>query len=256
MKKQLLTLLLSTITFISVAQTATNFTANDCNGTSHNLFTELNSGKVIVLCWVMPCASCVGPSLTTNNVVGSYTVSNPNRVFMYLCDDYANTNCSSLSSWANSNGISNALRFSNASINMNDYGTTGMPMIVVLGGANHTVFYTATNSVNATALQSAINSALNATGLQEENSNTSMLNIFPNPANNNAEINFTLKKPSPVNIELYTLEGKMIQKILTGNQSAGENKIQFSTNNYPAGMYLVKLSDALESKFINLSIVH
>lgn len=41
--------------FMAFGQTtATDFTVNDCGGTSHNLFTELDAGKVIVLCWPMP----------------------------------------------------------------------------------------------------------------------------------------------------------------------------------------------------------
>ena len=39
------------------AQTATDFTANDCAGTSHHLFAELDAGKIIVAAFVMPCGS-------------------------------------------------------------------------------------------------------------------------------------------------------------------------------------------------------
>ena len=40
--------------FIAFGQTAVNFTGNDCAGTSHTLFTELDAGKVIVVTFVMP----------------------------------------------------------------------------------------------------------------------------------------------------------------------------------------------------------
>ena len=126
-------LLFSLLQTIAFAQTATDFTANDCDGTSHNLFTELNSGKVIVICWVMPCSACKGPALTTQNVVNSYLTSHPHTVYMYMCDDYANTTCTSLDSWRNNNGITSATLFSDAAINMADYGGNGMPKIVVIG---------------------------------------------------------------------------------------------------------------------------
>src|SRR5207249_4420212 len=103
MKKSLLTLLSAIFIGVNVfAQTAPDFTALDCNGVSHNLYTELNSGKVIVLNWVMPCSACVGPSLTAYNVVKSYASSN---VLHYLIDDAGNTSCTSLSSWATGAGI-------------------------------------------------------------------------------------------------------------------------------------------------------
>ena len=176
MKNYLLTLILAGVTSVSVAQTAVNFTCNDCAATSHDLYTELNAGKVIVLCWVMPCGACTGPALTTYNVVQSYQANNPNTVFMYLCDDYGNTTCASLNSWANNIGVTNTIRFSNSAIDMMDYGSTGMPKIVVVGGSNHTVYYNSNNTVDATNLQNAINSALLATGINEPGSSISTLN--------------------------------------------------------------------------------
>src|SRR6185436_8668613 len=132
MKKSVLLTALCMMHFAPFAQTAVDFTANDCDGNSHNLFSELNSGKVIVLCWVMPCGACTGPSLTTLNVVNSYSATNPNTVFMYIVDDYANTSCTSLDSWRNHEGLGSAKSFSNASINMADYGAAGMPKVVVI----------------------------------------------------------------------------------------------------------------------------
>jgi len=254
MKKQLLTLILLAITSLSMAQTATDFTANDCNGNSHNLFTELNSGKVIVLCWVMPCASCTGPTLTTYNVVQSFQSSNPNKVFMYTCDDFANTNCTSLNSWANGIGVmqqSWSLRFSNAAINMTHYGSPGMPKIVVLG-PNHAVFYNSNNTVNATNLQNAINNALTTTGLNENNLPASSLTVLPNPAQNETKIKLNLLNNADVILECYNLEVKKVQEIFSGNLNKGEHTISVNLEPFTNGMYLIKFSDGKQSQFINL----
>lgn len=254
MKKQLLTLILFAITSLGMAQTATDFTANDCNGNSHNLFTELNSGKVIVLCWVMPCASCTGPTLTTYNVVQSFQASNPNKVFMYTCDDFANTNCTSLNSWANGIGVmqqSWSLRFSNAAINMTHYGSPGMPKIVVLG-PNHAVFYNSNNTVNATNLQNAINNALATTGLNESNLPASSLSVLPNPAQNEAKIKLNLLNKADVILECYNLEGKKVQEIFSGNLTKGEHTIPVNLEQFTDGMYLIKFSDGTQTQFINL----
>lgn len=254
MKKQLLIIILSAASLFSVAQTAVNFNCNDCSSVNHDLFAELDAGKVIVLCWVMPCGACTGPALTTNNVVGSYVASNPNTVYMYLCDDYANTSCSSINSWKNTNNLTNAITFSNSSINMLDYGSTGMPKIVVVGGPNHTVFYNVNNTVNATNLQNAINAALLATGVNEPGSVTSSLNVFPNPSASAAEIKFSLEKATKVDIELFNLEGQKVQNIFSGKLSAGENKHTISLSKQAAGMYLLKLTENDKSRYINLVV--
>lgn len=256
-KTLLLATILTCVSSIGMAQlTATDFTANDCSGSSHHLFSELDSGNVIVLVWVMPCGSCIGPALTTYNVVESYQSEHPNKVRMYLCDDYANTDCASIDSWGNANGITNTLRFSDASIDMWDYGSTGMPKIIALYGPSHEVIYKSNNTVNAAALQDAIDLALTPTGLSEPTRSVSSLNVVPNPAGSSAEIKFNLAKPSHVRIELFNPEGKMISGIFSGNLSSGENRMLLDAAPFNAGTYLIKVSEGTRSSFINLFITH
>lgn len=171
---------------------------------------------------------------------------------MYLCDDYANTVCSSLNSWANAYGLTNTIRFSNASIDMMSYGSTGMPKVVVVGGANHTVFYNADNTISATDLQNAINNALVTTGVNEQTINTSTLTISPNPSGSFADIQFTLVENSDVTLELFNMEGKLVQNSFIGKLNAGDHKININLDSISNGMYLLKLSDGERKRFINL----
>jgi hypothetical protein len=254
MKKQLLLIALSFISLTGFSQTAVNFNCNDCSSASHDLFSELDAGKVIVLCWVMPCSNCVAASTTTYNIVDSYQSSYPNTVYMYLCDDYANTSCASLNTWKYNNGLDNAITFSNASINMADYGSTGMPKIVVVGGPNHTVFYNANNAVNSTNLQNAINTALSATGISTTGNSGTSLSIFPNPAAGDAEIKFSLEKSADITIELFNLEGQKVQNLFSGKLSAGNNKLKVGFSNYPEGMYLVKFTEDNKNRFMNIVV--
>lgn len=259
MKKLLILLAFVSVTVTVTAQTATNFTCNDCSGVSHDLFTELNAGKVIVLAWVMPCGACSGPALTAYNAVTSYQTSNPGQVFFYMVDDYANTVCASLNGWANSAGIpqnAHSLRFSNASINMLDYGATGMPKIIVLGGVNHTVFYNANNTVNPNSLQNAITLALSSTGVNEQNSDLAALNVYPNPADKTTEIKFNLAKISTVDIELFNLEGKRMEEVFSGQLPVGENKMSINTAPLAAGTYLIKMTSEGTNRFINMVVSH
>lgn len=258
MKRSLILFFALLLTRIASAQTATDFTANDCNGNPHNLFNELNAGKVIVLCWVMPCSNCTGPAQTTHNVVQSFQASNPNKVFMYLADDYANTNCASLSSWATSNSLTNATLFSSAAINMNHYGTAGMPKVVVLGGTTHSVYYNANNTVNQTSLQNAITAAIaaNASGIAEESEVLSALGITPNPSVNKSTITFTLNRSSEVTAEIYNHVGQKIAVAFNGALSAGEKQIDLDTNSLSKGLYFVNLKVAGTSKMIKLLVAH
>lgn len=240
----------------SFAQTAVNFNCSDCAGNNHDLFTELDAGKVIVISWVMPCASCIGPTLTASNIVQSYASSNPGQVFLYVVDDYANTNCTATNGWCNSNGIT-ATTFSNASINMLDYNTTpGMPKIVVLGGGtSHSVFFNEVNTAagNAGAMQAAIDSAL-LTSVAGPTSSVSNLTLSPNPASGSTQLNFSMNKTSDVTVSIINQLGQTVSTPFTGEMSQGENIVPISVAELPSGIYFIQLSEATETRMIKLEI--
>ncbi len=258
MKKIIILLIAFTLTISVKSQTATNFNCNDCDGVSTNLFQHLDSGKVVVICWVMPCSTCIPASKTSYNVSQSYQTTHPGRVLFYLCDDYANTSCASINSWANSNSIpasASSKRFSNTAIDMMHYGSTGMPKIVVVGGNSHKVFYNSNNTVNATELQSAINAALNANSIEETDVLATDINLFPNPVNELLSLTFTTEKQQAINIEIFDFTGK---KVFTSNLKSGTgiNKTAINTAELANGSYIIKISDDKQSKTVRFNIAH
>ena len=106
---------------ITFAQTtATDFTADDCNAVTHNLFDSLDAGNVIVICWVMPCNPCATYAEYASDAVQSFSTSHPGRVKYYLADDYANSTCSYLSGWASNYNIATDAFFSTTDLDMLD----------------------------------------------------------------------------------------------------------------------------------------
>lgn len=242
---------------LMTAQTAVNFNCNDCAGNNHDLFTELDAGKVIVIDWVMPCGNCIGPSITASNVVQSYASSNPGQVFLYVVDDYANTNCTTINSWCTTYSIT-ATTFSDASINMLDYNATpGMPKIVVLGGGtSHTVYFNEVNAAagDAVALQAAIDSAL-ATGIeQHELSND--VQLFPNPASGNLIITFDATVAGQQQLQIYNGFGQPVDAPRMINAQPGKNIEQVNISDLAEGVYFIHLGDAEYRKLMRLVVVH
>ncbi|MPM40420.1 hypothetical protein SDC9_87061 [bioreactor metagenome] len=227
----------------AMSQTAVNFNAADCDGVPHELFSELDSGKVIVLCWVMPCGSCVPASLTTYNVVQSYSTSNPDKVRMYVCDDLANTTCSQIDSWCNTNGLIKTRRFSDAQINMSDYGAAGMPKIVVIGGGvSHHVYYNENSAVVGSEIQDAIDSALSqSTGLSDLNNEFSGI-LSPNPASLSTSLILENSPAGNYNICIFNMEGKTVVPIFTVNLLQGANEINLPVLDLENGIYIVQIS--------------
>jgi predicted secreted protein len=223
--------------------TATNFNCNDCSGVNHDLFSELGSGKVIVLCWVMPCSSCIPGTLTSYNVVHSFDAAYPGRVKIYIVDDYANTSCTSLNGWCNSNGFPNSTKFSNATIRMTDYGTAGMPKVVVVGNYNHKIYYNANNTVNAASLNTAIANALNdfsvgmpETGIKELGS----ISSYPNPVTDQVTFSFSLEKTSTITLTISNTLAQMAVKPEKYTFGPGEQTLSINTSGFKKGIYYAR----------------
>lgn len=259
MKKILLSVLAGLMSVFGIAQTATNFNCNDCSGVNHNLFNECDSGQVIVMCWVMPCSSCMGGALACQSACQSFTNSNPGQVMFYCVDDYANTSCATLSSWCSTNGMSTATKFSNSTISMSNYGAAGMPKVVVIGGANRTVYYNQNNAaITQSGIQAAISTALAAipTGVKEnENGVFASANIYPNPSNTSSSLSFKLSKNSKISIEVQNLLGQKVSMVFNGNLQKGENTLNVNTSDLAAGNYFINFSDGETSKKMKFIVI-
>lgn len=257
MKKVLFTVCVAMSGIAAIGQTtATNFTVNDCSGASHDLFTELNSGKVVVIAFVMPCSSCIGPSLSAYNEVQNYASTNPGRVVFYLADDVGTTSCTSLTNWANTNGMTGIPVFSNTAVKEADYGTGGMPKIVVLAGTSHDIIFTQNGGLNVTNFDNAINQGLVA-GITENSKADFKLALFPNPSTTSkTTISYTLKESSDVTVEVYNSIGAEVKTATFEKQPAGKNESVLDFETLSNGVYFVKIKSGGASQVLKFTVSH
>jgi hypothetical protein len=233
------------ICLTSPAQNAVDFTCNDCNGASHCLFTELDTGIVVVLCWVMPCGGCIATSCITNQVVQSFDSVYPGRVRMYLADDFANNSCASLDSWAEGNNITGITTFSDAAIKMSDYGLPGMPKVVVVAGKDHRVYYNVSSGVNETVLKDSIFSAFRdySAGIDAHMSTGPACSIYPNPASGSTILNLLLNNPDDISVSIFDPSGRLVLSQLFTGLGTGENRVRLNTEGFPSGTYVVRVAE-------------
>ncbi len=258
MKKLLLTSALSLLGFIGYSQTtATDFNVADCNATMQHLFSELDAGKVVVISFVMPCSSCAPPSLAALNTVNSYSSSNPGQVLFYLADDNAGLSCVDINAWASSYGLASATIFSNAAVAMSDYGTPGMPKIVVLAGTNHLVYFNKNNSTAASGLSIAIDSALAAVGVSENVNSKVMLTVFPNPAIDVLTLEYSLTHASPIALKVVNIVGANITSLTKQEQkSVGVHNTTINISSLSNGVYFVKITSNEGVEMVKFTVAH
>ncbi len=96
-------------------------------------------------------------------------------------------------------------------------------------GFAHTLAY----SLLITARQQLLSAAPG-----EASSSRDALICFPNPAQRNGTIQYTLRKAQPVEITLQNSLGQTVKTLLSQSQQAGEHSLTVDTSTLPAGMYL------------------
>ncbi len=242
MRKLLFMLWVLSAFSLGAQTTATNFNVNDCSGNPYELFAELDKGKVVVICWVMPCGPCGPPAQTTYNVVQSFASTHPGRVEMLLVDDFANTSCQNLEAWGNTQGLINTIRFSDPAISMFDYGLYGMPKIVVIGPKNYQVYDDQIDVVNHTQLQNAINLALSESiGINAPQPATE-ITVGPNPVSN-SQFNIYTQQAGKVDITLFNSLGQVVYSAVNIELVPG-SPLTISRDGLPAGVYSLRISDS------------
>ena len=255
--KKILLLALSVITLSGVSQTAVNFNVNDCSAANHDLFTELDAGKVIVIAFVMPCGSCIAPSLSAYTEVQNYASSYPGRVKFYLSDDVGTSSCTTITNWGTTNGITTPdAVFCNTAVKQADYGTAGMPKIVVLGGPSHAVLFNQNNGLNVTNLNNAIMAGL-TTGINESLNGNFQLSLFPNPVNNNkATVKYNLSSNTDVKIDIYNTLGAKVKSFTFEKQISGKHEEILELDILSDGIYFIKLNVENSSQTIKFTVTH
>jgi hypothetical protein len=217
---------------------------NDCSGTNHDLFSELDAGKVVVICWVMPCSSCVGPALSAQTEIQNS--SNPAKINYYIVDDYGTTSCATLTSWCNTNGLTNSnARFSNPAIKMSDYGSSGMPKTVILAGTNHQVFFNENNTLTASSFNAALSSALSAAdavSVNEMTPDAGQLRIFPNPTSDVLILSDVTNEKINATAEIYNACGEKVKRIERTEFDAASSALDIDTSELNNGIYFLNIS--------------
>lgn len=224
---------LALATGLQAQTTALDFTANDCDGASHHLFADLEAGNCVIIDLVMMnCPSC-GPATQAiaNNVIPN--CSDPSRVKFYSIGYTNSVNCTQILNWRSGLGLTHPV-FAGMSAQTTHYNGMGMPTLAVVGGADHTVYYTSLghSSTDNEDILAAIETALAAqVGIAEIAGSEVVLS--PNPTSD--RVSLADKRWSRATIS--DMQGRTIM-----NASVVASTVDVAA--LPAGMYVMHLSDA------------
>ncbi|MGB0930174.1 MAG: T9SS type A sorting domain-containing protein, partial [Chitinophagales bacterium] len=69
-----------------------------------------------------------------------------------------------------------------------------------------------------------------------------IMRVFPNPAKNEVNINFTIQEERMVEISVYNIKGQQFESLRT-ESTKGINKVELNVSDYPTGVYFVQIFD-------------
>ena len=78
---------------------------------------------------------------------------------------------------------------------------------------------------------------------------------YPNPFNNSTTVRFSLKKSSDVELSIYNLSGKKVEKLVSGSLPAGNHSINWNAANFSSGAYFYKLKANHEEQIRKLILL-
>lgn len=78
---------------------------------------------------------------------------------------------------------------------------------------------------------------------------------YPNPFNPETRISFFLPKASPLTLEIFDIQGKLVEVLKNGVVSAGEHSINWNANSNPAGIYFARLKTGNQSQTVKLVLL-
>ncbi|GEM_PF-706225 len=64
---------------------------------------------------------------------------------------------------------------------------------------------------------------------------------YPNPFNAIAKIHYNLPSASKVQVEIYNIDGQMVERLVDGFQQAGEHSVDWNASRYSSGVYFYRV---------------
>lgn len=260
-QKYFLSVALMFVILISKAQTPMQIDGLDCNGTSHDMFSELDAGKAVVVFFFMNnCSSCPPVAKKVQAMVNNILVDHPDMVKGYVMPFNNTTTCTATANWVVNNSLSFYAPYDSGSIQVAHYGGFGMPTVVLLGGKapNQRVLFSTLSfaTSDTTIMRDSILALLSTTAIHDIPATVNSINLFPNPSVDNVNIEIDLNEQSNVAIDIVDITGKKVSHLYDNTKATGLIQQPYYTTQLSNGLYLVQFTVNGKTVTRKLNVTH
>ncbi|MBL7766583.1 MAG: T9SS type A sorting domain-containing protein [Chitinophagaceae bacterium] len=257
----ILSIALMFVATISKAQTPMQINGLDCNGVSHDMFSELDAGKAVVVFFFMDnCGSCPPVAQKVQTMVNNILVSYPNMVTAYAMPYNNTTTCTATADWVTNNNLMLYAPYDSGAVQVANYGGFGMPSVVLLGGKSpdrRVMFSTLSfSNSDTTIMHDSILALFAPVGVNDVAQNIHSADIYPNPSTGMVNISVELKALSDLQIDVTDMTGNLIANISKDRDQQGIVNKQFNTEGLASGVYCIRIRAGGKTSNRKLNVIH
>ncbi len=229
---------------------ATDFAQYDCDGQYHSLFEELDSGKIVVMEFVMDCQLCVDAGVALEALFTEFHQQYPGILRVYQFAYSPLLDCIDMKMFRDTNSFQSEVFEENSHL-MAHYGGFGMPTIGVAAGSNHQDIYSSVGFI-------ASDTAQLGTVLRNYMTTISVNELNPDKfisANYNStlqELNVISNSNNETVLELFNSAGSKVMTTTMKNILGEETSI--SLNNFSPGLYFAHFNSSKRTSIIQFLI--
>jgi len=228
------------------AQTAWQFTGEDCNGTAVDLYADLDAGKAVVLYYYMPdCGACPPPAQEIQDMANNIMNDFPDMVKGYAFPFLDIYDCASVVTWVDESHVPFFTPMDSGEYQVAWYGGFGMPTVVLLGGTDHRVMFSTLSyfTSDTTIMRDSI---LRLFGVEPTFTETpavlEQLQITPNPSGAYTDVQWWSAEAYSVQLSVWDINGRAVIPAEQRTLPAGKNTWTLDVSALPAGIYAIQLS--------------
>jgi thiol-disulfide isomerase/thioredoxin len=256
------------VTNYNVGQTVSNFTVTDVHGNTHDLYSYTAQGKHVVLDFFFDtCGPCQQTTPIFNELHEKYGCNGGDLICISM-NNGTDTDAEVIAfensfggNFAHAPAVSNDGGAGNVDT---DFGISAYPTYCIIAPDNTLANGDIWPLSNVGTFEAAFPQGSNinpmtcaATAVSEiASAGAQITSVYPNPANESANLFFSVEANTNVSVEVYNILGEFVHTERLVNAVAGQNTHTLNTSNLNAGHYVVKLiANDVEADVVKLSIV-